>query len=440
MDFLSYFLIAYLDTLPYLHIQYSVLNKKTRFNKTLVYAITAFIFVALAVGYAFLATSKYFNLTTMMLYREAQLLAFFIMPFIMTSENLFKILFFDGLIFPYSTIIMSTSSLLAKTIGAGVIEIHTLAVIKLALAGIVFTTTLFLWKKLSKNISDIDDKFFWAHIFHLPIILSIITRLLLPPYFEIKGLSLLDYLGSLMICLLGFAITYVCFILAKYETNKKVMQERDQRVKMLLELQDQQYEQLADQIEKSRRDRHDMRHHFIAISRLAEIDDVVSARVYIQNVLNEYSKVTPNIKICENFAANAILSHYIEKARDNAIPIKVQFLLKDDFRIQDSDLCVLIGNAVENAIEASLEVEENKRFIQIRTSSNAGRLYIVFVNSFKSSPKIKNGEFLSAKRGYKRSGVGISSIRAIAKKYNGDIKIETSDNVFKLAVMIPEQE
>lgn len=440
MDFLSYFLIAYLDTLPYLHIQYMALSKKMRFGKKAVYSIATAILVLLALGYAFLATFGHFDKTAMIVYREAQLLIFFALPFFLTGENAFKILFFDALIFPFSTMISSSSSILAKTIGGGVIDFHTLVIVRFIMAAIMLIATYYLWKRFSKDATDIDDKFFWMHIFHLPIILCMIDSFFLPSDFEMRDISLRLYIGSVLICLLGFAIAYVSFILARYETNKMVMQERNQKDKMLIELQEQQYEQLADQIEKSRRDRHDMRHHFIAISRLAEVDDVVSARVYIQNVLREYSEVTPNIKICENFAANAILSHYIEKARDNAIPIKVQFILKDDFHIQDSDLCVLIGNAVENAIEASLEVEENKRFIQIRTSSNAGRLYIVFVNSFKSSPKIKNGEFLSAKREYKRSGVGISSIRAIAKKYNGDIKIETDDNVFKLAVMIPEQE
>lgn len=439
MDFVFHYLMAHLDTLPYLHIQYLTMGKKMRLSKVALYITASCVFVLLSLGYAFLATNQIISPRALVWYREGQMVVFYVLPFLLTRENAFKILFFDGLIYPFSTVITTSSLFIEQAIDSGFIDFYHFVTVRFFLSAIILVSTYYIWKKFSKEAAAIGDKFFWAHIFHLPLILSIITRIFLPTSIESKGITVWHFVGSVMICLLGFAITYVSFVIARYETNKVVMKEREQKVTLLLELQDQQYEQLAEQIERSRRERHDMRHHLATIRQFAENDDADSAKEYIRDVMNEYSKVT-NVKICENYTANAILSHYIEKAREHKIPIKVQFVLEKDSKIQDLDLCVLIGNAIENAIEACLDANENQRFINIRTTSKAGRLYIVFQNGYQNEPKMKNGEFLSAKRDYKRSGVGISSIRAIAVKYGGEIKIETDNNVFKLAVMIPEQE
>lgn len=84
-----------------------------------------------------------------------------------------------------------------------------------------------------------------------------------------------------------------------------------------------------------------------------------------------------------------------------------------------------------------MEIPEQERFVHIMSSENAGRLYIVFGNSFDGSIDERDGKYYSRKRNYASSGVGIDSIRAIAQKYGGSVRIDIEDKVFKLSVMLP---
>ena len=102
--------------------------------------------------------------------------------------------------------------------------------------------------------------------------------------------------------------------------------------------------------------------------------------------------------------------------------------------LTDSQLCIVFGNLLENAVEACCRTESQGRFIKLCSYIKAGILYIAMDNNCDGNIHIENGGFISSKRN--EIGTGINSITAIAKKHGGDAKFNVNGNVFESSVCI----
>ena len=98
------------------------------------------------------------------------------------------------------------------------------------------------------------------------------------------------------------------------------------------------------------------------------------------------------------------------------------------------DLCTIIGNILENAVAASLEIPAEKRSLLLSGLVQNNRLYIVATNSFNGLVKERNGKYLS--RRHSGSGIGLKSIRASAEKYHGKAEFSHDGCEFHSDVML----
>ena len=108
------------------------------------------------------------------------------------------------------------------------------------------------------------------------------------------------------------------------------------------------------------------------------------------------------------FSVNAVLD-LIVTGYDISLEIP------DETSLTDTQLCIIFGNLLENAIEACCRTENENRFIKLSSNIKAGMLYIAMDNSCDGNIRIENGGFISSKRN--EIGTGINSITAIVKKY-----------------------
>ena len=104
----------------------------------------------------------------------------------------------------------------------------------------------------------------------------------------------------------------------------------------------------------------------------------------------------------------------------------------------DIDLNILLGNALENAIEASEDIANEKRSIKLCAKKKAGSMFITIDNIFDGITRNKKGVLLSKKRGYKEYGYGNASMDAVAEKYNGQIKREINGNRYQVSIILNE--
>ena len=110
--------------------------------------------------------------------------------------------------------------------------------------------------------------------------------------------------------------------------------------------------------------------------------------------------------------------------------------LPDDLGIDDQDLCIILGNCMENAMEACGKIPKDQmRYIDIKTSIAKGHLVIKMANSYSGSILRQGDRFVSSKSGDDH-GMGLSSVKAVTAKYHGYCSIYYEHQVFKIAVSL----
>jgi signal transduction histidine kinase len=160
----------------------------------------------------------------------------------------------------------------------------------------------------------------------------------------------------------------------------------------------------------------------------------------ISNLLRNQTAVLDTFsseRFCENEAVNALVTYYGNIAKNEGI--KVSFKLdvpKQAGRIASVDLSRIVGNMLENAVEACRAMEYGAKNIRLQSMITGDMLVFGMNNSFDGNfNTLPDGEFISRKR---ESGIatGLRSIRAVAEKYDGSVRFEAADRVFKTSVRL----
>lgn len=176
--------------------------------------------------------------------------------------------------------------------------------------------------------------------------------------------------------------------------------------------------------------KHDMRNHLLSIRLLVNNSEYSEAISYI----NDIEKLSP-LKTYINTSSeilNAILNSKINEFPN--IKFKVEFNFKD-LNIRMIDLTTLLGNLLDNAIDAVNRLDNSKQIIYIFISENDQFYKIKIKNEFDGYLNYGNNKLLSRKR-RKQSGLGLENIEDIVKIYNGEIKIDTSNNMFETIILL----
>ena len=141
------------------------------------------------------------------------------------------------------------------------------------------------------------------------------------------------------------------------------------------------------------------------------------------------------LKFCDHQLINMIVSHYYALAKEHDIDFQVHITLPKELPIANSDLTVLLGNLLENAVDAASKSEPTTRNIQLNIILHRKMLAITVDNSFDGKIKCTStGEYLSTKENH--NGMGLKSIADISDKYNGGVEFNHDDREFHSCVMV----
>ena len=180
--------------------------------------------------------------------------------------------------------------------------------------------------------------------------------------------------------------------------------------------------------------RHDMRHHMQYLSSCIENGRLEQAQEYIQGICSEIeaNKVTV---FCRNEVINLIFSAYFKRAQDHGIAIEIRAGLPQIIPISESDLCVLLSNALENALNACLKLKEKGVFgtIEVSAFEKNGKFFFQISNPCDADITFANGIPVTKNPGH---GVGVRSICALVERYNGIYTFSLKDDRFILRVSI----
>lgn len=205
-----------------------------------------------------------------------------------------------------------------------------------------------------------------------------------------------------------------------------------------LELQRLQYQKMAENDGLVKAQRHDLRHHLTVLRELSGQGDKEKLDGYLDTLTRNIPS-DKEVRLCENYAVNAVAAHYNAAAKEQGIETRLHFAIPAELDpTVQSDLCIVVGNLLENAVEACSRMTEGKRFIRLHSHLEYGVLTLTVDNSFDGKVKEKNGTLLSSKR--EGEGMGLSSVAAVAKKHGGAARFEVKDTVFQSSVYMRIQE
>lgn len=160
-----------------------------------------------------------------------------------------------------------------------------------------------------------------------------------------------------------------------------------------------------------------------------------AAEDYLSQLCNNFNE-TAIPKVCSNQWADALICHYLKLAKQQDITVNMDLHLPEDIGIDPQDLCVILGNCLENAIEACVRLPEKQlRWIDIKTTISKGHLNIDIANSFDGLVQRKGDRFGSTKNGSDH-GIGLVSVRALTAKYQGHCFISCEEQWFKVAISL----
>lgn len=178
---------------------------------------------------------------------------------------------------------------------------------------------------------------------------------------------------------------------------------------------------------------HDLKNHLIAIEEYAKNNQNEEIIEYIKKLYN-ISQYDKEYVRTGNIGIDSILNYKLNEMKNNGIDIKYSITVPENIGIDEDDLNVILGNLMNNAIEA-LEKTENKKFF-IDISFKDGVLYVHSENYFNGKLKRVNNEIETIKMDKENHGYGISSMKNIIKRYGGEIFFNSDKNIFSTDIIL----
>ena len=192
------------------------------------------------------------------------------------------------------------------------------------------------------------------------------------------------------------------------------------------------YEEVENMYAKMRGWRHDYRHHIQTMKVHAANGEYEEISRYLDMLDDDLTNVETVIKT-GNRMADAILNSKLSIAAKNGITVKAEAKIPVSLRVSELDLCIIIGNLLDNAIDACMELPVEKRLIRIYMEMKGNFLYLALTNT-SGGKKKKN--FRSTKGA--GHGFGISRMDAVVEKYGGYITRASEDEAFSTEVLLPQ--
>lgn len=191
------------------------------------------------------------------------------------------------------------------------------------------------------------------------------------------------------------------------------------------------YEEVENMYAKMRGWKHDYRHHIQAMKVHAANGEYGEIDKYLNQLDDDLTNVETVIRT-GNRMTDAILNSKLSIAAEKQIQVKAEAQIPVSLSVTELDLCIVIGNLLDNAIEACVELPQDRRLIRVYMEIKGNFLYLSVMNT--TADQKKNSFQTSKGSGH---GFGLLRVDEIVKKYGGYIKRASEDEAFSTEVLLP---
>lgn len=196
------------------------------------------------------------------------------------------------------------------------------------------------------------------------------------------------------------------------------------------------FHEVENMYQKMRGWKHDYHNHIHVMKAHISLSQIDQLDSYLGKLDDDLLTVDTIVK-SGNIMVDAILNSKLSLAMSNHISINVKAIVPPSLLVSDIDLCVVIGNLIDNATEAcQLIQDEKQRFIRLYINTLKGQLYISISNSTNGKIKKINKRYMSTKTSGSH-GFGLKRVDSIVSKYDGYINRQNEEGMFATEIMLP---
>ena len=262
-------------------------------------------------------------------------------------------------------------------------------------------------------------------------------------FFFLVGISLIlavnymsnEELSRWYVCLLIIApLVYQFFIYwgiiqaVDYSFNTAMLRLRHQKTLAS-------YHSIRQAIDDTRRARHELKHYITVLKTLYHSGDMASLKRRLDE-LDEHSSHLPPLNYSLHPLVNSLLTDCAAKAGALHIATDFRIALPESFVMPEMDLCCLLSNILDNALEACQRIPDGEsRYIHLTMYLKGYFLFLSCENSSPGRPEaLSGGRFRTSKADGTSHGYGLEIIQKIAKYYNSPVQIDAQDHSFGIIV------
>ena len=247
----------------------------------------------------------------------------------------------------------------------------------------------------------------------------------------------LTMMSLFLVFLLIMGLVYTMRIGDLYDDFTKSA-ARQELAKKQISMQREYYDTLSEQRNEIGKLKDKFNHFVVIMDQLTDEVDMDKQK----EVLKEYREniqLDQPVTFCEHRVANSIIEYYYLKAKENGILYESECAINNQNPLSDSDLCIFLGNALQNAVDACKRLDPSKsRYISIKAKTWKGLWLIKITNSYDGQLVIHEGRYISSKDG-DAHGFGIRNIKQVVEAYGSSVQIEHNEKVFTLMAAVSKK-
>lgn len=212
-------------------------------------------------------------------------------------------------------------------------------------------------------------------------------------------------------------------------TEQKIVAQQNQYYKL-------RYAETEKQWMTLRKIKHDMRNNYVLEMSYLESERYDELKDLYETKLGSL-KLQSNMVSTGNIAIDSIVNFKLEMAKELDVQIQPDIRMRGEADVESQDVNILLGNLLDNAIEAVEKYKGANKKIDLQIFSDETALLVRVSNPYEKGIKEdENGDILTSKEDVINHGIGLKSVKEVVNRYNGDLKIEREESVFKITAFL----
>lgn len=231
--------------------------------------------------------------------------------------------------------------------------------------------------------------------------------------------------------LLNFWVFYIIQDIVEREQNIQKILVSQERTKNQMNM----YQYMEGVYSEQRKKVHEFKNSLCCIQGLLKANNYLEAETYVDALNNTWIEEMDYINT-NNAIVNSVLNQKYKLAKRKGIPIILEVNDLEDIPIADEDIVILLANLLDNAIEACEKIGTGRKIIKLRFTKEAGKITLSVRNPVSEPIKYSGNRIITSKNDKNEHGIGLSNIRSIANKYDGEDIWSCNEGYFTHSVII----